>query len=113
MKVQCSLYPCAEVSPMYDHRLEETEDGEVSRRWIDFGSHYCYLVKEKTEMQHAMLMVIRTCIIVVMWCNKIVLGDRAQYEWLLVLLGWEIIEQNIEIDEREKEVWLQNTTNRL
>ena len=61
MKVQCSLYPCAEVSPMYDHRLEETEDGEVSRRWIDFGSHYCYLVKEKTEMQHAMLMVIMTC----------------------------------------------------
>ena len=54
-----------------------------------------------------------TCIIVVMWCNKIVLVYRVQYEWLLVLLGWEIIEQNIEIDEREKEVWLQNTTNRI
>ena len=65
-------------------------------------------MKEKTEMQNAMLIVIMTCfdsiicIFVVMWCNKIVLVNRVQYEWLLVLLGWEIIKQNIEIDEEEK-----------
>ena len=65
--------------------------------------------EKKTEMQYAMLMVIMTCfdsiicIFVVMWCNKIVLVNRAQYKWLfLVLLGWEIIKQNIEIDEEEK-----------
>ena len=69
-------------------------------------------MKEKTEMQNAMLIVIMTCfdsiicIFVVMWCNKIVLGDRAQYEWLLVLLDWEIIKQNIEIDEGEKEYYV-------
>ena len=41
-----------------------------------------------------------------MWCNRIVLVDRAQYEWLLVLLDWEIIKQNIEIDEGEKEYYV-------
>ena len=75
---------------------------------MDFGSHYVNWWRRKTEMQYAMLIVMTCfdsiiCILVVMWCNKIVLGDRAQYEWLLVLLGWEIIKQDIELMKRKRE----------